>query len=509
MGIFDGIKWLWRTTKAVIGLSFRLSCFAILLSLPVTFFPITSGLIGAITQHFWLHDQIVQHTNSFLLESEMDSFQNYFDMPQSGLSIHDFQSQKGPFHIPRIRTLNWMASLGITQPRELNAAVDPNLPLSDMANLRSIVRDESHATDFIKAGSTWIYVTSLPEIMPSHWDEAFDQVLMELSYQGGYLPGGAEVVYLDCASSGFLCGAWHVKAPSLIHFEVQNMTLASRRRELCNRRLRGEEFDVEDEWFVENYELGYSYESSERRLYPVKVKVIELPLTYEYATSLVPRSTLPTPLLQLRALLQDEDPEGLLSHWSAYSMIEQLMHRFQEHIDHLTERPGTWRYRLWKADSWYDDHILEPILGKDIVGPGGFLNEVQNIVFSVLMIVLELARLPFRMCWEIYAWYFGLGWDGEPQVERDMPDLSGRGNNFMDDMFLGFMDVARASLQEQASRSAAEAGVTSLPQQKENLEKIMSMLSEVPAKVRAASHDLTHDDEDTTEKPPRDNNLFK
>lgn len=478
MGIWSGIKWLLSKIRRFTALSLRVSFYVLLASLPVTFFPIISGIVGAVTHHTWFHAQITRHTNSFLLENEMNSFQNYFDMPSSGLSMRDFQQQKGPFHIPSIRTADWMASLGITQPRELNAALDPSAPIHDLANLRGIVRDESHPTDFTKAASTWVYVTSLPDITPTDWDNAFDQVLMEMSYQGGYLPGGAEVVYLDCASSGFLCGVWNVKAPSLMHFEVQNRTLASWKRELSMKMSREEYLREDDTWFEEEY-LAWTYDSPERKLYPVEVKVIELPLEDEYAASLLPRGTFPTALLQLRSILLDEDPEGLLSHWSPYNILEQLMIRFQEHIDRLRERRGTWRYKLWQVDNWYEDHVLEPIFGEDFVGRGGFLNQVQNVVFTILMIVLEIGRLPFRLGWEIYAWYFGLGWDGEPMVEQIMPDLSGRGNNFMDDMFLGFMDTVKESLKGQASSSAAQAGVTNLPEQDENLEKVMSMLSDI------------------------------
>lgn len=479
MGVWRGIKWIFYSVKRLVTLSLRLLFYTAIISLPVTFFAITSGIIGAVTQHIWLHDRIMRHTNSFMMEMDMDEFQNYFDMPSSGLSMRDFQQQQGPFHIPRIRTADWMASLGITQPRELDASIDPNLSSMDLANLRAVVRDESHPTDLIKSGSTWIYVTSLPDLMPSQWDHAFDQVLMEMSYQGGYLPGGAEVMYLDCASSGFLCGVWNVKTPSLMHFEVQNTTLASWKRDISRKRSRNEDLRDVDEWFEENYMTGYTYTSNERRMYPVKVRVIELPLEDEYAQSLLPRGTLATALIQLRAILLDEDPQDLLSHWSPYNVVEQFMIRFQEHIYHLSERPGTWRFKLSKVDNWYDDNVLTPIFGEDFVGRGGFLNKVQNIVFTVLMVVLEVGRIPFRFGWEIYAWYFGLGWDGEPLVEREMPDLSGRGNNFMDDMFLGFMDTIKESLRGQASSSAVQAGVTSLPDQDENLEKVMSMLSNI------------------------------
>ncbi|KAK5096388.1 hypothetical protein LTS08_007644 [Lithohypha guttulata] len=437
MGVFAWTKWLFL----LIG---KFIFYTLLVSLPITIFDIPGAILDAVTFHFWAHSNVVRHSNALKSEAEMNSFTGYFDMPSSGLSMRQFQDQKGPFHIPSIRSFDWTESLGLQQPRELRMDLNPDLGIDRTASFDGLVRDVRGRgrADALKAKSLRVYVASLPEWSPTMWDEAFDQILQE---------------------SRFLCGVWSVKTPSLLHFSVGKVSVTQWKAMVHVAHERDDELDDDTQWFEDGYMQGYTYDSPDSYLYPVKVKVIELPLEDEYAASLLPRGTFPTPLLQLRAILQDPRPSELLSHWEPHNVVRQLMTRFNDHINDLYERRGTWRYYLGEAETWYTDTILNPVLGKDLNGDDRLLTMVRLVTFSTTALLAEIVWLPCHIVWEFYAWYLGLGWDGEPVdsiVEPPVFGGSGGSPNFMDDMFMNAMAMMGENIQEQVSESAGRAAVT-------------------------------------------------
>ena len=453
MGVF-------RTIKRALRPCTRLIIHAFILTLPITFFPLLAGLDGGITFHLWYHNQIYSNSMSLKLENDMRSFVNYFDMPSSGLSIHDYFDSRGPFHIPKIDSFGWTRSMGFVQPLEM----DPDVGVDSLAGLEGLVRHEHDGcknNDGEKPGRYWVWVTSLPEFMPTAFDEAFDEVLRKAYVRP--LPGGQDVdiVHLDCASSGFLCGVWGVKSGALMSFEVGERTLA----ELdAQAELEADEAEGSDEgaWLDGLINTNWTYSAPRNTLFPVTVRVIELPLEDEYAANLLPRGTLPTPELQLKALMLDPDPSELLSHWDEHRSIIQTFRRFNDHHDTLTERRGTWRYYYVEADKWYSDTILEPIFGKEFLGPHSYLAVVQDITFTIVIALAEIVRLPLHFAWEVYAWYFGLGYDGEP-VDQGVPlDTAGQGEaNMMDDMMAGFWESLAKNLSAEESEKLGRAAVTS------------------------------------------------
>lgn len=420
----------------------------LLVSLPVTFFPIVVGIKGAWSFHFWNREQVPKNINALQFEADSRSRLNYFNVP-GAMSIHDFMDQKGPFHIPKLSTDNWVDQLGLKQPSEHS---DPSVGVDKLASFDGLVRDvgafNQHAG---KPKRYWVYVTEAATWFRSEWDEAFDEIL-EQSYVTP-LPSDYLLTYLDCARSAFLCGVWSIKAPSLLSFTVGNETLLEQQK-----RAAGESENNQDDeagWLDGLLEKDYTYHSWDGSLYPVTVRVIELPL--EEAQPLLSRNTLPTPAIQLRALLLDPDPDALLEHWEPFDQMTQILRRFNDMNNDLSEKVGTWRYYLSEIDSWYSRTVLEPIFGKEFTGNSGFLAEVQSIVFTLGLVVGQLLQFPCTMVWNLYAWFFGLGWDGQPIPDEIPSEPEG---NWMEDLFQGAIAGMFKNLSDIAKESAGRAAVT-------------------------------------------------
>lgn len=435
--------------KRTFRICWRVSFAIFLISLPVTFFPIVAGIEGAWTFHFWNRAQIHHHVQSLQFEAESRGHLNYFNVP-GAMGIHDFLDTQGPFHIPKLSSFDWLDKLGVTQPNEnldLAAGVDKT------ASFDGLVRDASFPEHSVKPTRWWVYVTSGAEWRQTSWNDAFSDLLQQLYVKP--LPSDIGILYLDCASASFLCGVWGVKIPSLLHFSVEQESLITRQEKEAES-----ETDEELSWLDGLMEQNYTYNSWEGNLYPVTVRTIELPLDEDQP--LLPRSTLPTPALQLRALMLDPHPEDLLEHWDPHRVEIQVLRRFNDLADDLSEKVGTWRYYFNEWDKWYSQTIIHPLFGKEFAGSSGFLAEVQNTVFTIGFLLAEAIHFPFTMAWEVYAWYFGLGWDGEPIENMSIDsEMAIEGGSMMDDMFAGFLDFVKQNLSVEASESAGRAAVTS------------------------------------------------
>lgn len=441
--------------KSALGLIFRilsrLALFAFAITLPITIFPIIFGIGGAINFHFWNHGQVEKHINSFTFEVERKKGLNYWNVP-GALTIHEFFDQKGPFHIPALNTFDWAEKLDFILPNEHQ--FDQAIGIDKIGSLNGLVR----STGLNLPSRYWVYVTSLPEWRADPWDDAFSSLLQHLYVEP--LPLDTDIFYLDCSNAGFLCGVWGVKYPSLVYFEVEDNSLADLKSSINHD-------DADGDWLSDLLTLGYTYIYPDDALQPVTARIIELPLDGEEASKLLPRSTFPSPTLQLRTLILDLVPDDVHAMWEEYSPIQQMMRRFQDHFNDVTERRGTWWYYLNEANSWYTDYILKPIAGKKFTtGDGGAMVEAQAIVFTITTIIAELIRIPFRIGWSIYSWYFGLGWDGLPLGTHTLPDEwvddgnGAGGANLWDDMMAGFWESVARNISAQENDKAGRAAVT-------------------------------------------------
>jgi len=443
----------------ILRILIRLALFTFALTSPITIFPIIFGIGGGVNFHFWNHGKIEEHINSFTVEAKMKSSLSYWNVP-GALTIHEFFDQKAPFHIPSLDSFDWAKKLDLIMPNEHQ--YDQATGMDMIGSLNGLVRK----TDPTIPRRYWVYVTSLPAWMASPWDEAFSSLLQHLYVHP--LPSDTDIFYLDCARAGFLCGVWGVKNPALVHFEVEDTTLADLKSGVQHD-------DPEDARLPDMFSPEYTYAYPDDALQPVTARIIELPLECDEAIKLLPRSTFPSPILQLRTLILDLLPDDIHALWDEYSPSQQIIRRFQDRLDFLTERRGTLWYYLNEADNWYTYHILEPILGETFVGQGGALADIENILFNITTLVAELVRIPFRIGWFIYSWFSGLGWDGLPLGTHTLPDEwvnSGNGAgdaggadgahdaNMWDDMMAGFWEIVMRNISIQENEKAGRAAVT-------------------------------------------------
>jgi hypothetical protein len=432
-----GPRWQIRSrTSRAIRLGIRLLFYTFLLSLPITIFPVSWGIQGGVHFHFWSHRRIAENTNAYLFDIERHGSLSYWNVP-GAQTIHEFQDSKGPFCRPSLRLLDWTKKLSVLKP-DSEAEGDPGIDRT--ASLDDLVR-RSVSSPRRMPESYWVYVTWLPEYSSNPWDTAFSELLQEMYVHP--LDPSVEVYVLDCLASQFLCGVWGVKHPSLVHFQVGNETLA--------------ELEASGQHTPQLY---YHYNHPFDMLYPVTARVIELPLEGDDAVHFLPRNTLPTPYLQLRTLLRDAPKSAITAHFDAWEELVQTLTRFQDVHDAQTERYGSLSYRVSKADSWYTDHVLKPIFGKDI---NEFLKDTQNLIFTVVMLCAALIRLPFQFAWSLYTQYAGLAWTGEPMGAHQYPiDEDGEyaGDTMMDDMMAAFWPFAAEKLHAASVEAAASAAVT-------------------------------------------------
>ena len=421
----------------VLRLSIRIFCYGFLLSLPITLFPVIWGVQGGVQFHFWTHRQIEENTNAMTTELDQHSSLSYWNVP-GAQTIHQFLDKTAPFFIPQLRLMDWTEKLKLSKPSQ-----DDDTGIDRWAALDDLVRPTAlnvpgNPTEY------WVYITFMPEYSSSPWDVAFSEVIQHAYTNSRHANVG--VYYLDCLTSSFLCGVWSVKYPSLVHFTIANHTLS----------------DVESE---DATQLSYEYACLPNTLNPVTARVIELPLENEDAVHFLPRNTLPTPYLQLRTLMSDAHSSAIIDHFEPWSPMTQYLRRFQDYNDHLVETPGTYWHHLNKVDRWYVNHILKPVLGKDV--NDDLLTEIQSIVFTCTVILAEIVRMPFNLGWYIYTWHLGLGWDGEPMGTHTWPDdesdeseAIGRSRSMWDDMMGDFFNSLAEKRAAESVEAAASAAMT-------------------------------------------------
>lgn len=430
--------------RRILRLAARLLWYTFLLTLPLTLLPILVGLLGGVVFHFWSHDGVRENTEAFMREIEWQSSLDYWSVP-GAQSIHDFMDNKGPFFIPRLRVIDFVEKFQLSSPSKdeetlLTEGIDRKASLDDL------VRCMFHAPD--APTEYWIYITDFPDFSHDPWDEAFDMLLQQSHLRP--FPNSTSLYYVDCTRSAFLCGVWGVRRSSLVHISISNASLAD------IDASREQDDDQEQQDAGESLE----YSCSREVLHPATARVIEFPLEDEDAAAMFPRNTLPTPYLQLRTILFELPSSAISSFFDAWNPQVQLFRRFNDHARDIRAKPNTLWHYLDEADEWYADHVLVPLFGESI--EDNVLKPTQDIAFTAMFVVSELVRIPFTLGWEIYAWYFGLAWDGEPQDTTPFPETAEEATppNMFDDMMAGFWDFVEKNMSAQAAENSAHAAVT-------------------------------------------------
>jgi hypothetical protein len=220
----------------------------------------------------------------------------------------------------------------------------------------------------------WVYVSDWAWPLLSEWDTAFEAVV-----QAAYTPSAlnqTRLFFAQCRkTASFLCGVWGVRAPTLMHFLVEDSPpkLADMDRELI-------------------------YPSVFWKLRPVTVRIVELPLKRTY-TGLSADVFLGRKQQMLSIMRGDK----LYEQFEPWDESDQLTRRFQEYMDdNFYDRKETLMFYLGKADGWMTEHVEKP-LG---------LKEAIRVVYALSFfgtgaIAKGLILMPLNWVKESFRDYFG------------------------------------------------------------------------------------------------------
>lgn len=314
----------------------------LLLTLPITILPTITGLLYGFYFSFWRDGLVETHTNAFL--HEMRDMANDWGVPE--MTFRDFQDRHNDFHVLRLNFNDWASKLGYINPIEYSYD-NSQTPINKYADLTTLMVDSSCRTS--PPQDQWVYISRWAWPTIDDWDSAFSDAV-----QAAYVPSilnSSRLFFVKCDStSGFLCGIWGVRAPTLLHFHNEDAAP-----------------DLED------MEPGLTYSVPLEALRPVTVRVIELPLQDAYTG--LPLSVFPGPKEQMLAMMRGD---GLWEQFDPWDEFSQTWNRFDEYInENYYERKGTMLYYLGKVDEWMADHLLKP-LG---------LDDISTTIFSVCMLM--------------------------------------------------------------------------------------------------------------------------
>lgn len=387
------LKTPWRAGKRLLRTSWKGFKWLFLLTLPLTILPIISGIVNGLYFAYWSDGLIDKHTDVYL--HDIKDYANDWGVP-GGMTFREYQDTHNDFHVLRLNTNDWNSKLGFTLPREYgDLQYNRDTPINKYASLDTLMLDTTVLAEPTPPKEQWVYISDFAWPSFNTWDGAFDTAV-----QGVYIPSAlneTRLFFATChGTAGFLCGVWGVRAPTLLHFLVEDFAPRS-----------------------EDITPGRTYSTRLWKLRPVTVRVIEFPLQGVY-TGLHP-DVFPGPKEQMLGIMCGN---GLFEQFEPWNEFEQVIRRFQEYIDNLYDRKGTLLYYLGKTDDWATEHLTKPLgLEKalEIVSVGFFLviaAVTQRLILSpwhwAKEIVLDYLGSPKRG-----DWIFGEGlekewnpWDG-------------------------------------------------------------------------------------------------
>lgn len=361
--------------------------------------------------------------------------------------MHSWLDKSEPYFIPRLTTQDVFDKLGLIQPNEhmFNLGRD-ELGIDKLVSLEGLVRAPCRSDHGQKPTKYWVYVAASSWMMWNPFDHVFNEILQQMYVNP--LPPDTGVYYMSCFDAGFLCGVWSVKTPSLLHFTIEDESLSDRENNVERH---------DENWLEYLLQPNFTYPFPKEDLFPETVRVVELPLSSHEASKLLPH-TFPLPFLQIQSLMFHPQPTDLLFHFDEYSDYVQLLRRFGDYIEDRAHRKGTLYFYITEADEWYTENVFKPITGFDY--NGDTLSAIHTLAFQLTAGFMVLVRIPCSWMWYIYAWYFGLGWNGEPVRTADPRGQGLGGNNMWDDMMGTFwVDIAK-NLSAKSSDNAARAAMT-------------------------------------------------
>jgi hypothetical protein len=297
-------------------------------------------------------------------------------------TFRDFQDTSNEYHVMRINSEDWAQKLGFVLPQEYyRSGLYPDTPIDKLASLKTLMLDTTCSTNVPcrpKAPKEqWVYISDYAwesfmwEFFP--WDGAFDDVV-----QAGYVPSPLTETRLFVAqcrgTASFLCSMWGVRMPALLHFYVEDEPPKA-----------------------EDVDKGLNYCSPLSNLRPVTVRVVELSLKGVYTG--LPANVFPTQKEQMLAITRGDKLYEQFEPWDAF---DQSMVRFNEQVQDLYHRKGTFHYYLDIPDDWMNHHVTIPL------GMYDHLNDLHDIVITLTILAMkDLVKPPYHFMKQIILDYLG------------------------------------------------------------------------------------------------------
>ncbi|KPM42116.1 hypothetical protein AK830_g4405 [Neonectria ditissima] len=204
--LWYGWRWLTRQSKPLLQLALACSACTILL-----------GLIEGVLIGQWLlktsHD-----TTRFLLQDSVTA--RAYDLFSTPGQPSFLDARIRPFYIQRLwDPTDWAGRLGLERPRNWNAD-----RLEQLASLKDLYRWRRRRAS---TWHHWVYASAQPDpmhgLVVDEWDAAFCEMLR---YRDKYeYFGRADFHYVACPDN-FLCSAWRVKGPAMLHFTTETLPQA-------------------------------------------------------------------------------------------------------------------------------------------------------------------------------------------------------------------------------------------------------------------------------------------
>lgn len=407
--------------------------YLILLTLPLTIFPLLTGIFGGILFPIF-HNNHINYTVEKYLENVKHTVSDW-GVGGGVQSFNQFQDKNNRFHLVRMNSDDWLQKLGYILPIEYS---DPNIilhddvPIDKQADLPTLMQPitvKGHPKE------QWLFLTGLEWLDWIGWNAAFDD-LLQYAYTDAKLNNNATVKFhfAECSSTAsFLCNVWNTRSPALVHFLVDDSPLSE------------EEIDVDL-----HYKIAY------RHLLPVQVRIIELGLQEAYTG--LPWTTFPSKEKQLRAIVAGD---RMYEQFEPYGNgMDLLFVRFNEYMDRLFDARGTVLNHFNEMDWWWGRNVIDPL------GLDDFTMTVHSATFQVAIVVSTLvdfvAVRPVRWLWNEFLgtpkpgdiMFADMEFEDEEPEGDDLGDIFG-----FNQMFQSFSAKAEKESSEAARTAAGETSV--------------------------------------------------
>jgi hypothetical protein len=363
------IKTLWSAWKRASRITWKCFKWLFLLTLPLTAAAIVCGISNGFYFAFWQSSLIDKHTDAFL--HEMKELDNDWGVP--GMTFRDYQDTKNDFLVMRLNFNDWVTKMGFVHPKEYGEyALELDTPINRYGDFDAFMVDTRPSCGSPPPKEQWVYISEWAWPTLNEWDTAF-----ETAIQAGYVPSAlnqSRLFFTKCREN-FLCGVWGVRAPTLLHFLVEDSAPEP-----------------------EDVDPGLTYSASLSNLRPVTVRVIEFPLIDTYTG--LPSSVFPSPKEQMLAIMRGDK---LYEQFEPWTEFEQILRRFHEYVDdNYYDVKGTYLYYLGKVSSWVVKRVEKPLGIQDvsaIVYTISFLSTGAIVKFFILW--------PWHLVKDLVSGFFG------------------------------------------------------------------------------------------------------